>query len=130
MELGVTLYIKNTLEEVEFYKRAFGMSLGYNEKFPDGTYVHAELQKDGKTVFAVSESQNNELVSVMKEMANGQIFPTTSCGISFNTEAEIKQAYEMLREDGIIRRPLGALPWSACSADVLDKYGVYWYIYL
>jgi len=130
MELGVTLYIKNTLEEVEFYKRAFGMSLGYNEKFPDGTYVHAELQKDGKTVFAVSESQNNELVSVMKEMANGQIFPTTSCGISFNTEAEIKQAYEVLREDGIIRRPLGALPWSACSADVLDKYGVYWYIYL
>ena len=43
----MTLYIKNTLKAVEFYSKAFGLSLGYNEKHPDGTYMHAELQKDG-----------------------------------------------------------------------------------
>lgn len=129
MELGITLYIKNTLEAVNFYQEAFGMSLGYNEKFPDGTYMHAELQKEGKTIFAVSEAQNDELVFTLKEMARNQVSPTTSCGISFNTEEEIRQAYAMLKEEGIVKRPLGPLPWSVCSADVLDKYGVYWYIY-
>lgn len=129
MELGMTLYIKNTLEAVEFYKEAFGMTLGYNEKFPDGTYMHAELQKDGKTVFAVSEAENGELVAAMHEMLEKGISPTTSCGIGFGTEEEVRKAYDMLSAEGVVRRPLGSLPWSACSADVLDKYGVYWYIY-
>lgn len=40
MKLGATLYIKNTVEAVEFYKEAFGMTLGYNERFPDGTFMH------------------------------------------------------------------------------------------
>ena len=33
-----------------------------------------------------------------------------------------------LAKDGTILREIGELPWSPCSADVLDKYGVYWYI--
>ena len=52
MQTGMTLYINHTLEAVEFYQEAFGLSLGYNEKFPDGTYMHAELQKNGVNVFA------------------------------------------------------------------------------
>lgn len=130
MQLGMTLYIQNTVEAVEFYKKAFGLTLGYNEKFPDGTYMHAELQKDRNTVFAVSENQNDELVNVMHKLAKKEISPTTSCGINFDTEDDIKRAYDMLSEEGTVRRPLEPLPWSVCSADVLDKYGVYWYIYM
>lgn len=130
MQIGMTLYIKNTVEAVEFYKNAFGLSLGYHEKFPDGTYMHAELQKDGKNVFAVSESPNDELVAAMHDLAKKKISPTTSCGIHFDTEDEINKAYSMLRMEGVVRRPLGPLPWSICSADILDKYGVYWYIYM
>ena len=130
MQTGLTLYINNTLEAVEFYQEAFGLSLGYNEKFPDGTYMHAELQKNGVNVFAVSESQNNVLVSAMRKFAKNEVSPTTSVGLKFDTEDEIKLAYNMLVAEGVIRRPLGPLPWSVCSADVLDKYGVYWYIYM
>ena len=130
MQTGMTLYINNTLEAVKFYQKAFGLSLGYNEKFPDGTYMHAELQRNGLNVFAVSESPNNVLVSAMHEFAKNAVSPTTSVGLKFDTEDEIKLAYDMLVQDGVIRRPLGPLPWSACSADVLDKYGVYWYIYM
>lgn len=89
-----------------------------------------ELQKNGQTMFAVSECKNAELVVAMYEMAKKEIFPTTSCGISFDTKAEIEYAYNMLSEGGVVRRTLGPLPWSVCSADVLDKYGVYWYIYM
>lgn len=128
MKLGATLYIKNTIEATDFYKEAFGMTLGYNEKFPDGTYMHAELQKDGETVFAVSERKNDELIATMHKTALSGQWPTMSYGLIFDTEGEVKKAYEALIQEGTILRPLGVLPWSSCSADVLDKYGVYWYI--
>lgn len=128
MQLGATLYIKNTLEAVEFYKETFGMTLGYNEKFPDGTYMHAELQKNGETIFAVSEQENDDLVAAMHELSRKKLWPTMSYGITFDTEEEVKKAYALLVKEGTVLRELGALPWSACSADVLDKYGVYWYI--
>lgn len=54
--------------------------------------------------------------------------PTMSYGINFESEEEVKRAYEMLAEDGTVLLELGALPWSSCCAEVVDKYGVYWYI--
>ncbi len=128
MTLGATLYIKNTLEAVEFYQETFGLTLGYNEKFPDGTYMHAELQKDGKNIFAVSEFKNEKLVAYMHELANKKLWPTMSYGINFDTEEDVRKAYEILSKEGTVLREIGALPWSPCSADVLDKFGVYWYI--
>lgn len=130
MTLGATLYIKNTSEAVVFYQEAFGMTLGYNEKFPDGTYMHAELQKDGKTIFAVSEHNNEKLVSDMRMQVANKISPIVSLGIGFATENEVQRAYEILMREGIAYREIGELPWSKCSADVLDKFGVYWYIYI
>lgn len=130
MELGATLYIKNTNEAAEFYQEAFGMTLGYNVKFPDGTYMHAELQKDGKTIFAISERNNEKLVSDMHMQVANKRSPITSLGINFAGESEVKKAYEFLMREGVAFREIGELPWSKCSADVLDKYGVYWYIYM
>ena len=45
MKLGATLYIKNSIEAVEIYKQAFGMTLGNYEKYPDGTFMHAPMLK-------------------------------------------------------------------------------------
>jgi PhnB protein len=128
MKLGVTLYIKNTVEAVEFYKEAFGMTLGYNEKFPDGTFMHAVLLRDGHEVFAVSESQNDTFVNIMLSSSLKEARPTMSYGITFDNEDEVKKAYSMLAEGGKVLFPLGSLPWSSCCADVVDKYGVYWHI--
>lgn len=128
MKLGATLYIKNTVEAVEFYKEAFGMTLGYHERFPDGTFMHAVLLKDGQEIFAVSESQNDAFVSVMLSSSLKESRPTMSYGINFDNEDEVRKAYSMLAEGGKVLLPLGSLPWSSCCADVIDKYGVYWYI--
>ncbi|GIP51123.1 MULTISPECIES: VOC family protein [Paenibacillus] len=128
MKLGATLYIKNTVEAVEFYKEAFGMTLGYNEKFPDGTFMHAELLRDGQQVFAVSESQNDAFVQVMLASSLQESRPTMSYGINFDNEDEVSKAFSMLAEGGNVLFELGSLPWSSCCAEVIDKYGVYWYI--
>ena len=126
MDLGVTLYVKNSVEAVSFYKKAFGMSLGYNAKNEGDSYLHAELMKDGKTIFAVSESSDE---NIARAILNAQ-WPTMSLGVNLDDEDEMKAAYAMLIEGGRILRPLGPLPWTPLSADVVDRYGVCWYLYV
>ncbi len=130
MKLGATLYISNSPEAVGFYLEAFGMTLGYHVKNSDGTFMHAALLKDNEEIFAVSESHNEALVKMMLSSSLIEARPTMSYGINFSSEDEIRKAYDMLRVDGTVLLPLGPLPWSECAAEVVDKYGVYWYIYL
>ena len=126
MTLGATLYLRNSSDAVNFYMTAFKMTLGYNVKNPDGSFLHAELLKDGNSIFAVSESPDEE---ILKLMLNTH-WPTMSYGINFDTDEELNLAYSMLCNGGHILRPLGPLPWTPCAADVVDKFGVYWYIYV
>lgn len=126
MEFGATLYVKNSADAVEFYCDAFGMTLGYNARHDDGTFLHAELLKDGKTIFAVSENSDDEIRRAMLASK----WPTMSYGINFESDDELKHAYQMLAEGGHVLREMGPLPWTPCSADVVDKFGVYWYIYV
>jgi uncharacterized glyoxalase superfamily protein PhnB len=128
MKLGATLYVKNSTEAVEYYKDAFGMTLGYSEKNPDGTFLHAALFRDGDEIFAVSESQNDNLVAIMLKSSMKYSRPTMSLGINFNTKEEVQKAYEILSAGGNVLLPLGSLPWSEYAADVVDKFGVCWYI--
>jgi len=126
MNLGATLYVKNSLEAVKFYMDAFGMTLGYNAKNADGTFLHAELEKGGVSVFAVSENYEDDTVQIMLTSMR----PTMSYGINLDNNEELNHAYEMLIDGGHILRELGVLPWSPYSADVVDKYGICWYIFV
>ncbi len=126
MNLGATLYVKNSVEAAEFYMDAFGMTMDYNAKNDDGTFLHAELQKEGVTIFAVSENKDEEIVQSM--LAARQ--PTMSYGINLETEDELNHAYDKLKTGGHVLRELGELPWSPNSADIVDKYGICWYIYV
>jgi PhnB protein len=126
MNLGATLYVKNSVEAVEFYIEAFKMTLGYNVKNSDGSFLHAELLQGEESIFAVSENNDEEIVRSM--LASKQ--PTMSYGINLINDDELHHAYKILVEGGHILRELGSLPWSPCSADIVDKYGVCWYIYV
>ncbi|HAH62465.1 MAG TPA: hypothetical protein DCL73_10255 [Treponema sp.] len=53
-----------------------------------------------------------------------------SLGVNLNNNEELNHAYGKLTEGGHILRALGKLPWSPRSADLVDKYGVCWYIYV
>ncbi len=126
MILGATLYIRNSSDAVDFYMEAFKMTLGYNVKNPDGSFLHAELLKDGNSIFAVSESSDKEILKVMLTAQ----WPTMSYGINFDNNEDLNFAYRMLCNGGHVLRPMGPLPWTPCSADVVDKFGVCWYIYV
>lgn len=126
MNLGATLYVKNSLEALDFYMDAFGMELGYHAKNSDGTFLHAELMKEGNSIFAISETEDENIAHAM--LASER--PTMSYGVNLDSDDELKHAYDILSKGGHVLRELGPLPWSPYSADVVDKYGVYWYIFV
>ena len=65
MHLGATLYVHDSRAAAAFYCDAFNMTLGYNASHDDGTYLHAELEKDGVSIFAVSESHDEATRAAM-----------------------------------------------------------------
>jgi len=126
MTLGATLYVQNSMEAVEFYCNAFNMTIGYNAKNDNGTYLHAELEKNGNSIFAVSESVDDQIRKMMLSAKQ----PTMSLGINLDNTEELYHAYSEIIKNGLIIRSIGSLPWSPCSADVVDRYGVCWYLYV
>lgn len=116
ISIGYGIYVKGSDKAVEFYQKVFRLELGYNVKNPDGTYYHSELCMDGKPMMSVVESKSTGEEKLVQ------------LGVEFDSEEEVKTAYELLIEDGKILTPLGPLPWTPCAAEVVDKFGVWWYI--
>ena len=116
--IGVGLYVKNSVEAVELYQKAFGMELGYHVKNADGAYFHAELYQDGEEALAVVEAAADECPGNQ----------AVQLGVTLANEAEVRRAFELLREGGRVMTPVGPLPWSPCAASVLDRFGVWWYL--
>lgn len=115
-------YVKNSVKAVELYLKAFGAELGYHVFHPDGTYLHAELMRNGKLFLAVSEAGENFNTEVIPK------YPVMNFPAEFETAAGVQNAYAVLSERSPIRTPLRALPWSDCCADIVDQFGVYWYL--
>jgi uncharacterized glyoxalase superfamily protein PhnB len=129
MKIGLQVYVQGTREAVPFYQKAFGATLGYNVKNPDGTYMHAELMMEGTLLLALSESGSSTGAENMKRYSSTD-YPTMNFSVKLDSAEDVKRTYEILSEGGNILLPLGPLPWSACCTNVVDRFGVFWYIYV
>lgn len=121
MRITLQAYLKGSIEAVELYQKAFDATLGYHVQIPDNTYMHAEIKMNEQNIISISES--NDWAVSGKNMQFCIAFG------SGNDEA-LKNAYEVLKEDGQILYPLGPCDWSECMADLVDKFGVRWYLSL
>lgn len=119
MSLGIGLYVAHSDEAVEAYKAAFGLELGYHVLNDDGkTYFHSELMKDGE-----------EFISVVEASRDIKDCPI-QLGYTFETRGELEGALKILAENGKIVMDICELPWSPCAAEVVDRYGIDWYLTL
>ena len=116
---GVGLQVKGSIEAVEMYKKAFGLELGYHVLNKDGTFFHSELYKEGKEELDVVESNIDPV------MEN----PVQLC-FTFSEKEELLNAFLILSEKGRVLMEVCELPWSPCAAEVIDKFGVRWYLTL
>ncbi|WP_066719147.1 VOC family protein [Clostridium sp. Marseille-P299] len=117
------IYTKNREEAFEFYKKAFNAELGYCDRAEDGTIIHSELNFCGQSI-AVGELDENQ-----SEMIVGN---TMQFCLQFEPGEEhiIKQAYETMKEGGNVLYPLGSSFFSSYNAALIDKYGVYWCLFI
>ncbi|HBL84486.1 MAG TPA: hypothetical protein DDZ99_06160 [Clostridiales bacterium] len=138
MRLGATFYVKNSYEAVECYKEAFGLTLGYHLSYddieglkawgltvdddykPHKGYFHAALMHDSEEVFAVSGECENGWV--LTSGHNAQL------ALNLGSEEAVKKAFSVLSEDAVFVGSVGSADWNACTAEVIDKYGIWWFL--
>jgi len=116
------LFVANVKEAFEFYKNALGM-----ESVPHHGYDILSL--GGEHFYNIFESpadEHNMLVQTTFKSRH-----RLCANVELATEDELRHAVDALTADGgrIIDSPR-PLPWSPYAADVVDKYGVKWFISL
>jgi PhnB protein len=121
------IYVKGSDEAFEFYKKAFDAKLGYQDIDENGKVIHRELDICGQAV-AVGEAQNaTQSGGDVRITGNTMQF----C-IQFGEgqEAKVRKAYEILSEGSKIITPFGELFFSVCGVELIDKYGVWWCLFV
>lgn len=124
MKICPQIYVKGSSEAVEFYTRAFNGTLGYNEKYEDGTYAHASIMIGDNEVLALCENER------YTADINGN--PVMQFNIyDLGSEEAVLQAYQVLKEDAVRNdNPNGpeSLPWNRYCFALVDKYNIFWWI--
>lgn len=130
--------IFGTIEAAEFYKEAFGVTLGFAVKHDDGTYAHLSMMHGDTELFTMGERGRLHDAENQNETTN-QFFvnndnnekttsPTVGIGIYGLTKEAIWNAYNVLKKDAIFFNPDGpqSLPWLELDFVIVDKFGVCW----
>ena len=114
------IYVKGSVEAVDTYQRAFHAEvLGL---YPDdhGGYLHSELNVHGQ-IIAVSELTDSLVIGNTMQFC----FHFGEGG-----EEYVKHAYEVLKNEAAIHVPLGPCDYSPCMFSLVDKFGVFWCLFV
>jgi PhnB protein len=120
------VYVNNSMEAVETYCRAFGAEVTFEIKNEaNDAYAHCELSVNGEGFLAVAETPvPYDVAMIHREKWQTMTFNAFEMG----SEAAVQNAFDVLRQGGVVLEPIHELPWSSCCATVIDKYGVCWWI--
>ena len=126
MKCYTQVYVMNSLEAVETYCKAFGAEVTFEIKNEAQTaYEHCELSVNGEGILAVAEAAEPYDVSAIHRM---KLQTMTFNAFELGSEDAVRNAFDVLKEGGVVIDEIHELPWSKCCATVIDKYGVCWWI--
>ena len=114
------VFVKNSMEAVALYQKAFDAELLC--AYPDGSggYMHSELNAYGQ-ILAVSE------ISEDVAIGNTMMF---CFHLGEGHENQIQKAYEVLKEGASNVTPVGPCDYSPCQFELIDKFGVVWCLFV
>jgi PhnB protein len=129
MDFCPQIYVRGSIEAVEFYKRAFNGSLGFHEYFQDGMpedgYAHADIKVGDRTILALCENE-----CYTSSVVGHPVMQFNLSGLG--TKEAVLQAYRVLSEGAVenSENPNGpaALSWSEYCFSIIDKYNIWWWI--
>ncbi len=122
------VYVKNSFEAAAVYCKAFGAEITFEIRNDTGTaYAHCELSVQGEGFLALSEAANPCDISIVHEKK----WETMTFNVfEMGSEEAVRNAFDVLRDGGVVIHPIAEVPWNKCCATVIDKYGVCWWIAL
>jgi len=117
------VYVSDADAAIALYQRAFDAQLLDQMKSAEGVIIHAEIAVFGH-VLALSESNK----AGGKTVAGN----TMQFCIQFEPSEEsiLKRAYQALEEGATINHPLGPCFYSEWMADLIDRFGVRWCLFI
>lgn len=123
MKVYTQVYVRGSVEAAEMYCKAFGAEITFQIKDERGLYAHCELSVNGEGILALSEAPEDcDLTPKTKWQT--MAFNAFELG----TREAVENAYKVLKEGGTVIDPLGPCPWSEYCSNLIDKYGVFWWI--
>lgn len=124
MKISPQVYVRGSIKAAEMYCNAFGAEISFQIKDESNTaYAHCELFIDGHLFMAVSEAPDNCDVS-KKTVWQTMAFNAYDMG----SEESVRHAYDILRDGGTVIDPIGPCDWNSCCSNLIDKFGVFWWI--
>ncbi len=115
------VFVKRSDQALEFYKNVFDAELICSYYNSDGTLMHSELDVFGQ-IIAVSELNEVNTVS-----GNTMMF---CLHFGEGKEAIVQKIYASLKVEANILYPLSKCDYSPLMADIIDKFGIRWCIFL
>lgn len=115
-------YVTHSNEAVPLYLEAFHGELGFHVKHEKQTYYHAEVVIEG-FVLAVAEKHGDEPLQTGTTMQFCLQF-------GVGNEARLYHAYEVLKKDATLLMPLQPVDYSPLCADLVDRFGVRWCLFV
>lgn len=121
------IYVKGSEEAFEFYKKAFDAEIGFQDVDENGTVIHRELDVCGQAIAIGEINETTQLGGNRRITGNTMQF----C-IQFGEgqEDKVRKAYEVLCDGSEIITPFGEFFFSPCGVELIDKYGVWWCLFV
>jgi uncharacterized glyoxalase superfamily protein PhnB len=127
--IGCHVYVKGSVEAVKLYKDAFMLEdKGTPIVDDEGNIYHHMLARNGETIIYVYEDKFLP-PDLIKEYPD-DIRPIMLFSIVFENEDDLRRAFNLLSKDGNPCAGLKIEPHSVLSCDVIDKFGVFWYLWV
>lgn len=126
-----TIHFNGQCEEaIRLYQKAFGARIGYLLHYADRDERdwNVPLTKEQENYVYHSEVYIGEQRIMMADNhepdldRNISIFLT----ITFDSAAEVKEAYETIKDNCTIITPMHATTYSSCMVSLVDRFGVRW----
>ncbi len=116
------VYVRESDKAAALYQKAFDARMVISYPYPNGTFMHAELDVYGQ-ILAISEAAKDE------ETVTGN--PMQFClHFGKGKEVPVQTAYEALKESAVIICPPGPCPFCPLMFDLVDRYGVRWCVFV
>jgi len=118
---AMQVFVKGSDKALAFYQNVFDAKVLCSYPDSDGTLMHSELDVYGQIMMI------SELIEENAVTGNTMMF---CLHFGEGKEAIVQRIYDLLKDEAKIISPLGPCGYSPLEADLIDKFGVRWCVFV